>query len=340
MLRLLEGFDHYGVSGRSDAGLDDDVAIRHRGELIGAGDLITGRGSNNVALQWDSTNPKIYLSRYDATQSDTWIMGFAFKFSDASSLTGIIWEAVPSVLRLYSAKGSLRLYTSDWTESVNYTLKPNRWYYIEIKVYFHTTLGTVEIRINGQTVYTTTNKDTENTSYTTGGVFQLYLPESQCAFDDVYICDDTGSYNNDFLGPIKVETLRPDGDDGSQNWTPSAGGDHYALVDNANMWETGDYIEANGANIDDLWTYAALSKITGTIQGVQLITSVWTDTGLPQVLEAICDSGTTVDYANARGVGVDTNPIPYEVIWETDPDTDNAWTISGINNASFGVRKV
>lgn len=350
MLRLLEGFDFYGVSGRGDSGLDADIEKRHEGGsiLYGSpdGDLITGRGGDDVALRFSyDSNNKVYLSRYEPGESDTVIFGFAVKSTDAFTVSGTLRRLVEFHylhLVLMWGYGSLYLYNSDWTSSyrpLGYALKPDRWYYFEFKVYFHNTLGTVDVKVNGQTVFSDTNIDT---IYSTQphNLIVLYAPEENISYDDLYICDDTGSDNNDFLGPIKVETLRPTGDDGSQNWTPSAGGDHYALVDNANMWDQTDYIEATGANIDDLWVYADLSKITGAIYGVQLITSAWTDIGMPLVLQSICDSGTTTDYSPSKGIGADTLSATQEMIWETDPDTANAWTASGINGASFGVRKV
>ena len=347
MLRLLESFDFYGISGRTGTTLDTDIKRRHDGGSILSGtdgDLIIGRGADALALQFNyDSNNKVYVTRFDPNQSDTWIMGFAFKTGDeCRNANRKIWECLTAQLVLMWSKGSLQIDSNDWArpEQVNYAMKSNRWYYIEIKVYFHNSAGTVEIRVNGIAVYTTSSKDTLSGSYGTGDVFVLYAPENNCAFDDFYLCDDTGSDNNDFLGPIKVETLRPTSDDGTQNWTPSTGVDHYALVDDANMWDPAEYVQASGANIDDLWGYENLSKITGTIHAVQLITSVWTDTGVPRTLQGICKSGGTPYYGTAKGVGATTEALPYEAIWETDPDTASAWTSANVDAASFGIRKV
>jgi len=40
--------------------------------------------------------------------------------------------------------------------------------------------------------------------------------------DDVYICDTSGTTNNDFLGDIRVDTLYPNADGAFSAWTPSA----------------------------------------------------------------------------------------------------------------------
>ena len=349
MLLLLEGFDCYGTLGRSDTGLDTDVEKRHEGGsiLFGSpdGDLIAGRGGDSTGLRFNyHSSNRIVVTRYNP-EATTLIIGFAFKTPTEFGVAAVghyMCELAPSFLRVYWGNGSLHLHNSDWTPAYKYIgqgLQANRWYYLEFKIYFHATLGTVEVRINGQTTFSETNLDTQYLTYE-HGLLNLYAPDVNCAFDDLYICDETGSYNNDFLGPIKVETLRPTSDDGAQNWTPSAGGDHSALVDNANMWDQADYIEATGANIDDLWVYSDISTITGAIQGVQLITSAWTDIGVPLVLQSICESGNTTDYSPSKGIGADTLSATQEMIWETDPDTANAWTANGIDGASFGVRKI
>lgn len=336
MLKLLESFDMYASSG---ATLNANLMIRHSGSILNGvdGDLITGRGGGSALRFNYHLNNKLYFSRYDPTDSDTWFMGFAFKTPPELTFTSnFIWESYSGQVYLSLSNGSLYVSGTGWTspESVNYPLNPDRWYYIEIKVYHHATAGTVEVRVNGQVAYTATSKDTQ-TSSESGGVFVLSAPDDNCAFDDIYICDDTES--GDFLGPQKIETLRPSGDDGTQNWTPSAGGTHASLVDNADMWEQAEYVEASGANVDDLWTYPSTSSLV--INGIQLISSAWTDTGIPQTLEAICESGSSY-YSDPQGVGVDINSATHEVVWVEDPDTSSPWTPAGLNAASFGIRKV
>jgi len=349
MLRLLEGFDHYGDSGRTGTSLDTDLQRRHEGTRIiygtPDGDLIAGRGGHGLGLriQDADANNKIWLTRFDASQSDTWIVGFAMK--TAPFTTGLITVFASSdsaQISLYLIEGCLMACGTSWPdpEACNKVLKPNRWYYIEIKMYHHNTAGTIEVHIDGTAVYSTTGRDTQHADYTPGS-FMLGGVDNNIAFDDIYVCDDTGSDNNDFLGPIKVETLRPNGDDGSQNWSPSSGANHYELVNSSNLWQVTDYVEANGANVDDIWTYPNLSKINATIHGVQAIASAWSDSSMPRPLQHICVSGNTY-YSATRGLGIEKDyPMPHDdAVWENDPDTANAWTANGINSASFGIRKV
>jgi len=339
-LRLLEGFDHYGAPGRVAVELREDVERRHDGSTA-LGDLIVGRGGLGYALEMAAGN-SLYLSRFDATQSETWIVGFAVKTGDfASTSSTKLFDSYYNVVTLYLTEGILGVRGQGFSQTEYCAiLKPNVWYYIEIKIFHNNSTGTIEVHLDGNTVYSATSLDTWDADYSRG-TFGLYATSANTAFDDIYICDGSGSDNNDFLGPIKIETLRPDGDDGSQNWSPSSGSNHYDLVNSANLWQVNDYVESNGANVDDLWTYTDISKINGTIYGAQAVASVWSDSSMPRPFQHICDSGNTY-YSAIRGLGVEADyPMPHDdAIWENDPDTANAWTANGINAASFGIRKV
>jgi hypothetical protein len=341
MLRLLESFESYGTLGGSGSTLQNDInrALYVDTSLV---ELVDGRGSG-LALEIGAAG-SLYLNRYDSTQSDTWIMGFAMNVTDGGpDITGQFWTELGSAIILTSRYGGgigLSLAGVSKDIALPVTIMPQRWYYFEIKFYAHATAGTIEIHVNGQSVYSGSGLDTQNSTYESGNRIRLTsLSGATTVFDDIYICDGSGSYNNDFLGVIVVESLRPSSDDGAQNWTPSSGSDHYALVDSANLWQTTDYVEA-GTSVDDLWGYENLSVINGAIHGAHVITTAWTDNGIPQTLEAFCDSGVTLDYSDPRGMGASQAATPLDAIWETDPDTSLPWIIANLNAASFGVRRV
>ena len=107
-------------------------------------------------------------------------------------------------------------------------LTPNTWYYIECKVYIHDTNGTVDIQVNGISDLSLTNQDTKySTSFTGASQIQLNLNAAvDLVFDDLYIADGTAGVNS-FIGPCKIECLRPNGDD-TTDWDPSTPGSHYS----------------------------------------------------------------------------------------------------------------
>ena len=90
------------------------------------------------------------------------------------------------------------------------------------------------------------------------------------AYDDVYIADTTGSYNNDFLGELTVEHLRPASDDTAQ-WLGSDANsvDNYALVDEAGTYNGADYVASSTVGQRDLYVPTASTQpITSPVVGV------------------------------------------------------------------------
>jgi hypothetical protein len=156
-------------------------------------------------------------------------------------------------------------------------------------------------------------------------------------YDDLYLCDLSGSVNNDFLGPRQVEAVLPNGDTASKDWTPSSGTDHYAMVDEAGPDNDTTYIEANVAGYKDLFDYGALSRITSGINGIQINSDVrCTDSNQFNLLQ-VAKSGST----ESDGTAVAVNSTSFKTkarILEQDPSTLAAWTASAVNAAQFGVK--
>lgn len=107
--------------------------------------------------------------------------------------------------------------------------------------------------------------DTNNTDTAT---FSLELNR-----DSVFTCD---LYNyvrfyltlGDSSGRVNSEVIRPDGDEGTNDWSPSTGSDFYALVDEASMDST-DYNYVTGADSIDALTFGDHVKIEITVDSVR-----------------------------------------------------------------------
>ena len=107
------------------------------------------------------------------------------------------------------------------------TLTPAAWAFLETKATVADSGGSIQVRLDGASVLSFTG-DTRNAGTAeiatirfsshfvgTGNRYLLRL-------DDVYLCDTTGSLNNDLLGDVRVVTLRPTADTAQADFTPSA----------------------------------------------------------------------------------------------------------------------
>ena len=89
-------------------------------------------------------------------------------------------------------------------------------------------------------------------------------------FDDLYVCDGSGSVNNDFLGDVRVVTVRPNGAGGSTQWTPDSGS-NYARVNETISGEDSNYVEDGTSGHEDRYAYGDLSGVLG-IKGLVICT--------------------------------------------------------------------
>lgn len=235
-------------------------------------------------------------------------------------------------LRAY--RGSTLLGTSAGTN-----INPETWYYIEGKITMHDSTGSVTLRVNNQTVLSLSGIDTKNAG--TKAVFDSFRYWADAGgptvrIDDLYICNGAGSAYNDFLGDIRVETLRPNGNGNSSDFVGSDANstDNYQLVDESS-YSSADYVQSASANDMDLYTFGDMAHTTGAVKGVMAhgVMSK-TDTG-DRTARLLGRTGGT-NYSGPTET-LTTSDLSYKKVWEKNPNTTNDWSISEVNAAEFGV---
>lgn len=209
--------------------------------------------------------------------------------------------------------------------------------YVEVKFTLHDTLGAIVMHVNGAEVWNQSGLDT----LFSGGANLSAVSFLGCGrrnaysyYDDLYIADITGSYNNDFLGDVQVIALLPDGNGNSSDWDGSDGNsvDNYALVDEDVLSEA-DYVESDTVGDTDTYTYDDLvSEDPLAIQFA--IDADKTDVGDKFVRGIARISGT--DYETAD-MAVSTTKTIMTKVMDYNPATSSDWTRAAVNAAEFGV---
>jgi hypothetical protein len=212
------------------------------------------------------------------------------------------------------------------------------WRYIEFKVVCNDTTGSYELRIGEETVLSATDVDTKAGTHDYHDSFRFYgagLTDADATIiDDCYILDGSGTLN-DFLGNVRVLTIRPNAAGDTTEWAPSAG-DNYAAVDEEVCDDDTSYVEDDTADQTDLYNYGAISATAGVI-GVQVNTDCRETDATSFSLKTVCKSGATTDADAGQAIG-SASYVTRTRILETDPDTAAAWTAGGVNAAQFGVK--
>lgn len=307
----------------------------------------TGSQSLNVSYS------KYYNYRHPTTFSnDTVYFGAAFYFETGDSQylvkfmdsaykeqISIRRQATTNVLALYSSSG-VAIYAG------TIPLALDTWYYIEgkIKITNNTSAGDAIFKINNVTDisipagYDICGQSNTSLRYLNFNSMFLY---TGMYIDDLYVCDDTGSYNNTFLGDCIVEAKNPNGNGSSTQWDGSDGDqtDNYLLVDDGATLDNADYVEAQNISETDLYAYENLLFEPDTIYGIRIKTNIFKAGVGERKYKLMCRSNSTnyeIEEYN-MGQGTDDSITDDDIIIETDPATSALWTKNNFDLAEFGV---
>jgi len=335
---MLEGFESYGTATGAD--LITELSQKWATSYMDAdwATLVDGP-SFGTALRWE--NDETYGGLITPIKvANTIVIGFAAKPGSGVSyynetlirlMTGVSYQGE----LVLTSTGHLNYYrgASSLLGTTSETLPMGTWTYVELKVYVDNSIGTLDIHFNGQSVLSLNSIDTLASAASTITEVQFH-PIKYFSIDDIYIYDDIGGVGS-MQGPIAIEQLLPTGDD-THNWTPSTGANGYEVVDNPEIEDT-TYISDSTVNTVELWSYEDLSEIDGAILAAQQHTRAGSDDVGLRTIDIICESGATTD-STSVGLTTDGGFDVIEVIYEDDPNTSSAWTISNLNAANFGVK--
>jgi hypothetical protein len=221
------------------------------------------------------------------------------------------------------------------------------WHYFEWKVTIATgTGGSYEVRHNGVNVLSGSGVNLANAGSNQADIFAMRFSSSlgtNYLDDDHYVLDGTGAVNNNFLSPVIVEGILPNGVGTATQWTNDAGtGSNWENVDDAGS-AAPDETGAGGTNSSDTATqkdtyaFQDLTQILGAIHFVQLGTQLaMAAAGSRSVKTKFRDNGgSEVDIATK--VVALTAYDEFVDVMDVNPQSAAAWDVTDIQGGEFGV---
>ncbi len=219
--------------------------------------------------------------------------------------------------------------------------------HIECLVTIDNSAGAVEVRVNGVTVLSITGVDTANTSnietsqlaigkragtFNGTGIDDLYI-------DDMFCYDDTGSFNNTFIGDRKVITLVPDADTAQADWTPlSSTG--FSNIDELDPDDDTSYISAGPSASPALSSEFGLSNLPAGVSSVSAVVMVnrmlKTDAGTADVQPSLISVSS--EATGTAHVLTEAYKYYHDVV-EVDPDTTSPFTPTAVDALKLKVER-
>jgi hypothetical protein len=341
-LLWIDGFEGYGTTLNADPAPVDVLGRRYPIANTPTGmEIKEGRFGGRAIYFWNST---CQLKTPELTTDDTLIVGVATKREINNDIYPIsMCDGITLGMNIRIPGGQSEIYIYRGNSLVEITSGANigigTWHHIEFKVKCHDSNGEYELKVDGISITSATSVDTKAGANTYHNSVKLMVPSSHGhpTWDDLWICDSTGSQNNDFLGNQRVSAIFPGGPDDIAGWETSVPvGNHYETVDEEQVDDDTSYIEDDDSGDKDLWNYGSVPTY-GQIQGLQINTDCKETDATDFTLITVIKSGGTEydDSPQAAGSG---DWITLRRIAELDPDTGALWTESGINNGIFGVK--
>jgi len=342
-LRFIDGFEGYDKANASKywnyAYFDNFAYISNVGR----------NGGNCLNTVYSADSEALFERTLNFDTTGAYItIGFAFKLISAHSVDEICQLIVPGWpdgATAVGVNGSLQLefkrrYSTSLSAIYTHTepLLVNTWYYIEMKSYIDSSSGRIIGRINEQQVcdWTGDNLPYGGSNYITKFRIQVGAWEA-IAIDDVYLLDDSGSVNNDFLGDVRVDAIYPSSAGNYSQLTPSAG-NNYECVDETSF-DDSDYVEGAVDGNKDSYNYADVPTDLDDagIFGIKLSNISKRTAGSDnRKIKGFLRTGST-DYEETTAQSLSEEFHISDVVWEADPSDSNDWTKAKINACEFGM---
>jgi hypothetical protein len=220
-------------------------------------------------------------------------------------------------------------------------------FHVQLKVTLNTSTGTYAVRINGSSsdLMSGSGVNTAGAGTTTWTQILIGQPAlstntltngQHIIFDDYWICDQSGSDHNDFLGDMRVDRRQTTANGTTNDFTPSTGS-NYQNIDDSTPDSDSTYNASATAGHVDLFTVEDAPVTGAGISAVKVSCfEKKSDAGT-------CTSQAAVRHSGSNYFGASKSPSTAYTYDQTNvalnPGTSEAWVESDFNNAEFGVTK-
>lgn len=329
-LLFVDGFEAYSASA--------DMALRW---TLGEANSFSSPGrfgyGKYLSCGGSGTTPQ-----KDFSAIATVCIGFGYRRTSnliAGSICTLFDGTTAHITLMRTASGAIEVRRGTTSGTVlatsSQTLSIGVWYHIEFKATINDTTGVFILKVNG-VEWINFSGDTRNG--VNAQVTRLQLHNSANTgnneYDDLYICDTSGSYNNDLLGDVRVYSLVPNGSGANSEFVPLSG-NNYQNVDETVYDSDTTYNSGSDANQTDTYAFTDVGA-NNTIKAVVNNLVVKKDDAGVREVASVVRSGSTNYVGTTQSV-----PSSYgflSQIYETDPSTSSPWTLSNLNSTEFGIR--
>lgn len=363
MLLFCDGFDHYNNAAQkwtSVHAASPGSSGNLTGTQIGVGSVTVNNGGMLICQEASRTPGAQGIKMRSDFSGGSWlqkalpnsstvIVGFAMMCPQSSGATAQILQfndlSQQQVYITLEANGQISAY--GWqafstrpllgtsTASFQYS---GVWSYFEVKVVFSTTTtGSVTIKKDGVTILNVTGVQTAYFGHAYANSIVLSTGNSnngeELDFDDIYICDGTGTVNNDFLGDVHIAALVPSGPGSSTQFTKVGAATNWQAVSEIPPDQTSFVFDSTSGH-KDMYTLTQLTRV-GTVHGVQISSYAMKDAAGAVSVSHVANDGNTdmAGTAFSPGTSYSFCSTPFD-----QSPSGTPWTYTTVNSMQAGFQ--
>lgn len=222
-------------------------------------------------------------------------------------------------------------------------IAPNTFIHFEVKgVPGQSTAGSLYLRVNNKLVITATGIDncqTANTNFASIRWFPTATGEMGIRYlADPYAWDDSGSYNNDWIGNKVSYPIKVDADTASADWTKNGATDGYDCIDDTAPDGASTYIEADNVNDESEFELEAPPSWLDNIVALTIVSVQALDSPGSSQTEMSLKSSASYAQGADRAISY-PGFTAYFDHFERDPNGDIALTASNIGGMQIRAKR-
>ena len=159
--------------------------------------------------------------------------------------------------------------------SATFVVGKGRSQWLEARVLFNQTVGTIEARVDSVPVISATGLDTVASALVECGRIVIGGAvtdgnSGSVVFDDWYAWDNSGTVNKDFIGPRSLVTLYPSRDQRKADWTPTSTPGH-DMIDDTTPDDDVTNVASDAVGDESEFEFDKLPPDTGHIDAVRTL---------------------------------------------------------------------
>jgi hypothetical protein len=253
--------------------------------------------------------------------------------SGSTTLGGIKLNATSRKLEIYTGNFATLVATS------NTAFTAGTIYVIELHIVIGDS-GTITLRVdlNEDVTFSGDTKPGADTTITSLRMANIYSNQltAYIYLDDIISHDTEGTFNNSWPNGAKVYFMVPTGDGAMKEWTPSAGTDHYVLVDEVPPSAT-DNLQATAIDKVDILTFPDLPGGAQSIRAVipEVYAFKGSSTEPTRLAVGIDIGGEGVEYSADKDLALSQGII--RNVWEERPG-GGVFSVEDISNLSLYLK--